>query len=114
VWTICPHASQVGDNYGYNINRKGAIMETMVNIGVRELRDGLSKHLALVKEGETITVTEHGRAIARIVPAGPSKLDELIAQGRVTPAKKPKTPLPPPLKLRDGAAVSDLIADQRR
>lgn len=80
---------------------------------IRELRDGLSKHLALVKQGETITITEHGRPIARIVPAGPSKVDELIAQGLVTPARKPKGPLPPALKLANGATVSDLVAEQQ-
>jgi len=29
-----------------------------VEIGIRELRDGLSKHLALVREGRTLVVTD--------------------------------------------------------
>ncbi|MFM7245856.1 MAG: type II toxin-antitoxin system Phd/YefM family antitoxin, partial [Actinomycetota bacterium] len=37
-------------------------------IGVRELRQYASTYLARVKGGETITVTERGRPIARLVP----------------------------------------------
>ena len=88
-------------------------MDDMVNVGVRELRDGLSRHLATVKAGKTVTVTEHGHVIARIVPAGLSKLDELIAQGIVTPAEMRMTPLPLPVVPKTGAIVSDLIAEQR-
>lgn len=86
-------------------------MSVMVNVGVRELRDGLSKHLALVKNGETITVTEHGKPIARIVPPGDSVIERLIAEGRITPAKHPKRPARPPVI---EAMVSDLIDEQRR
>ena len=39
-----------------------------MDVGVRELRDRLSHHLASVKEGHSITVTDHGRPVARIVP----------------------------------------------
>ncbi|MDX6294503.1 MAG: hypothetical protein QOH50_3578, partial [Kribbellaceae bacterium] len=39
-----------------------------MSIGIRELRDGLSRHLAEVRAGHTITITDHGRPIARIVP----------------------------------------------
>ena len=31
-----------------------------MEIGIRELRDGLSRHLDVVREGGTITVTDHG------------------------------------------------------
>ena len=36
-----------------------------MQVGVRELRDGLSKHLAEVRAGHTVTVTDHGRPIAQ-------------------------------------------------
>jgi prevent-host-death family protein len=39
-------------------------------VGVRELRQNLSKYLDRVKAGETLTVTERGREVARIVPSG--------------------------------------------
>jgi len=39
-------------------------------VGVRELRQNLSKHLARVKVGQSLLVTERGAVVARLVPAG--------------------------------------------
>jgi prevent-host-death family protein len=39
-------------------------------VGVRELRQNLSKYLDRVKDGDDLVVTEHGRVVARLVPAG--------------------------------------------
>lgn len=66
---------------------------TRAAVGVRDLRDHLSAYLERVKAGETITVTEHGRPIARLVRDEPPSalLLELAAQGRVTLATKPRT-----------------------
>lgn len=84
-----------------------------MEVGVRALRDGLSKHLAEVRKGHTVTVTDHGRAIARIVPVDqPTSLERLVAEGRVRPAQRRKRPAPEPLDV--GATVSDLVAEQRR
>jgi len=84
-----------------------------VSIGVRELRDTLSRQLAEVQAGHIITVTDHGRPIARIVPIGvPTKLEQLIADGKVTPATVRKGPRPQPVSA--AGTVSDLIDQQRR
>jgi len=40
-------------------------------VGIRELRQNLSKYLERVKQGETLAVTERGHEIARLVPSGP-------------------------------------------
>lgn len=40
-------------------------------VGIRELRQNLSKYLERVKRGETLTVTERGHEIARLVPSRP-------------------------------------------
>lgn len=85
----------------------------MGDVGVRELRDGLSRHLAAVRSGHTITVTDHGRPVARIIPVGlPTTLERLVAEGKVTPARQREQPLPP--AIATAGAVSDLIDDQRR
>ncbi len=42
----------------------------MTTIGVRELSHHTSRYLAQVKAGKAITITEHGRPIATISPAG--------------------------------------------
>ena len=52
-------------------------------VGVRELRDNLSRYLDRVKAGTEVVVTEHGVPIAYLVPrARSSKLAEMIAAGR--------------------------------
>jgi prevent-host-death family protein len=84
-----------------------------MQVGVRELRDGLSRHLAAVREGHTITITDHGRPVARIVPVVvPTKLEQLIAAGKVTPARARKRGRPQPIT--STGTVSDLIEQQRR
>ncbi len=85
----------------------------MTDVGVRELRDSLSRHLAMVRERQTITVTDHGRPVARIVPVGvPTKLEQLVASGNVTPASRRKGIRPAPVTSR--GLVSDLVEQQRR
>ena len=84
-----------------------------MNVGVRELRNGLSRHLAEVRAGRTVTVTDHGRPIARIVPVDRlTRLEQLLAEGKVRPAQLPKKLAPEPVRVE--GSVSDLISDQRR
>jgi prevent-host-death family protein len=40
-------------------------------VGVRELRQNLSRYLKRVKEGETLVVTERGKEVARLTPSHP-------------------------------------------
>jgi prevent-host-death family protein len=44
-------------------------MRATKSVGVRELRQNLSRYLERVKEGETLTVTERGHEVARLVPS---------------------------------------------
>jgi prevent-host-death family protein len=60
-----------------------------VTVGIRKFRENQSHYLDLVKEGrEMVVITERGKPVARL--QGPSNLERLIAEGRVTPASKPK------------------------
>ena len=34
-----------------------------MDVGVRDLQDGLSRYLSSVRDGHTITVTDHGRPL---------------------------------------------------
>ena len=82
--------------------------------GVRDLRDHLSRYLAQVRDGAEVTVTDHGHAVARLVPLQqPRTLDRLIAEGLVTPARTPKRTRTAQPITADGT-VSDLVAEQRR
>ena len=53
-------------------------------VGVRELRQNLSKYLRRVERGEHLEVTERGRPVAVLAPLGESgtPLARLIAGGR--------------------------------
>jgi prevent-host-death family protein len=46
-------------------------ISTGKTVGVRELRQNLSRYLERVKDGETLTVTERGHEVARLVPSRP-------------------------------------------
>lgn len=68
-------------------------------VGVRELRQNLSVYLRRVKDGEALEVTERGETVAELVPVRRrplSILDQLIAEGKATPAQGDHRLLPPP------------------
>lgn len=58
----------------------------MDRVGVRELRQNLSRYLAEVKDGETFVVTERGVEVARLSPSGPedSPIARLVAERGAT------------------------------
>jgi prevent-host-death family protein len=60
-------------------------------VGLRDLRHHTSEVLARVRHGETVDVTEHGRLIARIVPAGEREPTPVLAPG----GDRPGDPGPP-------------------
>lgn len=82
--------------------------------GIKELRDHLSRYLEVVRDGHEVTVTDHGKAVARLVPLDrPRPLDRLVAEGLATTATTRKRSR----SLRGIAAkgtVSDLVAEQRQ
>jgi prevent-host-death family protein len=84
-----------------------------MDIGIREFRDGLSRHLDEVREGRTITITDHGKPVAQLVPIQTQTvLQRLIEEGKVTPGRRRKRRTPTPIKT--AGTVSDLIDEQRR
>ena len=46
-----------------------------MTVGAYEAKTHLSRLLEQVEGGETITITKHGRAVAKLVPAGPPARD---------------------------------------
>lgn len=58
----------------------------MNRVGVRELRQNLSRYLAKVKAGDSFVVTERGREVARLTPSGPedSPIARLVAERGAT------------------------------
>lgn len=83
-------------------------------VGVRELRQNLSKYLRRVERGERLEVTEHGRPVAVLGPLGEpeSPLARLVAAGRVTPPRRDLLELLPP-KGRSSTRTSDALLEER-
>lgn len=91
-------------------NRRNGAVEA----GVRELRDHLSRHLSIVRDGHEVTVTDHGTAVARLVPLDqPRTIDRLVREGLISHPAHHKRPRTTP-RARSHGTVSDLVADQRR
>lgn len=91
-------------------------MASNQQVGVRELRQNLSKYLRRVSEGESFEVTEHGQPVAILapLPGRNSALERLMASGRVVPARLDLAELgPPPDRPRD-MPISEALAEQRR
>ncbi|MFY9345357.1 MAG: type II toxin-antitoxin system prevent-host-death family antitoxin [Planctomycetota bacterium] len=87
----------------------------MRSIGLRELRQHASRYLRLVQSGQSLQVTDRGRAIALLVPIPDgSTLERLVAAGRAETADGDLLELGPPLKPAKGAALpSKLLAAAR-
>lgn len=88
----------------------------MTRIGVRELRQHASRYLEQVKAGEVVEVTERGKLVALLVSPSPAVAvrDQLIASGRLVPAKSAFR-LPERRKLVHGESTgSEVLAELRR
>lgn len=83
-------------------------------VGIRHLRDHLSKYLELVAAGAEVTVTDRGKPVARLVPHAPSRLDRLIELGIAHPPRRPKRPAAEIQRVKVIGNVSELISEQRR
>jgi prevent-host-death family protein len=85
-------------------------------VGIRELRQNLSVYVRRVREeGCAYEVTERGEPVARLTPLTdrPSSLiEQMVADGRITPATRRIDDLPPPVRLR-GRRLSELLQEMR-
>ncbi len=93
----------------------------MASAGIRDLKNNLSRYIRRVAAGERITVTDHGRAVAELVPpivatvgTGGSRYQELVAAGLVRPPVEDGDPLAdwPAIRLPRGT-VRGLIDEDR-
>jgi prevent-host-death family protein len=70
------------------------------SVGVGELRQNLSKYLKRVAAGERLVVTDRNKPVAELgpPPSTGSRVDELIAEGKVKPPKRRRLPGEPLLE----------------
>ena len=92
----------------------------MLTIGVKEMKNNLSRFLARVKQGEEVVITERGKPIARIVKesdAGSTvyaALSDLVEKGIVMlPAKSLGVEAPTAIEAT-GKRVSEMVVEDRR
>ncbi|HEU0155207.1 MAG TPA: type II toxin-antitoxin system prevent-host-death family antitoxin [Stellaceae bacterium] len=96
----------------------------MRTVGLKVLKNKLSEYVRLAAAGETVVVTDRGRAVAEI---GPPHQDLRLGEGRplsafelrgmregwLTPAKV-RDGSPPPSKPVEGLTFEQLMADLER
>jgi prevent-host-death family protein len=86
----------------------------MKTVGVRALKQNASAVIAEVVGGESMIVTDRGRAVARLVPIAGGVVQSLIAAGLARPAQCSATDLGKPLKHRAGEPrFQDVLAEMR-
>jgi prevent-host-death family protein len=84
----------------------------MTDVGVRELKQHLSKYLDRAEQGEVLRVTERGRPKALLGPLpGRARIDGGIAEGWITPGSGER--LPPVRRFSSSGRVLDALAEDR-
>ena len=89
---------------------------THLYVGVRELKNRLSKYLREVKKGRSIVITEHGKPIGQIIPQSSSLDDRVEMQinaGLVEWNGKKLVHSEPAVVNRSSRLVSDILVDMR-
>ena len=86
-------------------------------VGVREIRQNLSKYLKRVEEGETFEVTDHGRPVATLGPVRRTHsptLERLAAQGwAILGTGENLADIGEPIELPEGPTASEILDELR-
>lgn len=89
----------------------------MEKIGIRELKENLSRYMKKVKTGEKIIVTDRKKEIAIIMPLGKKdkeeKVYQLIQQGMASWSGEKPAGMPRRV-VAYGKSVSDAVVEDRR
>ena len=90
----------------------------MIVTGVAQLKAKLSEYLARVRAGEDVLITDHGRPVAKIVPAVTDEehLAELERKGliRVGTMRLPEGFFDLPRPTIEGPSLAETVIEERR
>lgn len=94
----------------------------MINAGVKEIKNNLSRYLAAVKSGDEVIITERGKPIARIIREKPdaksirAALAPLVKDGLISlpSTRLKKKPILSPQHPVSGTPVSEMVIEDRR
>lgn len=85
----------------------------MRTVGIRDLKDNLSRYVRAAEAGETLLISDRERVVARLAPATSASAGEadplagLVRRGLLTPAKDP--PGPPPDAPRGTLTLDEVL-----
>lgn len=82
----------------------------MAEVGIRALKQNASAVVAAAAAGESVTITEHGRPVAQLVPIARTRVRALIESGRARAAHRSLADMPPP---EPGPELSVALRDAR-
>jgi prevent-host-death family protein len=88
----------------------------MRSVGLKTLKNKLSEYVRIAAAGETVVITDRGRAVAEIVPPrreAESVIERGIREGWITPAKRDAN-WPPRGKPVPRLTFEQLMADLAR
>jgi prevent-host-death family protein len=93
----------------------------MVTVASKELKNRLGRYLQMVKEGQTVRITDRGTPIGCILPlAKPAQAQEfaqlsrLLAAGGITLGTGKLRKRWKPAQLKAGPSTAEMIAEERR
>ena len=87
-----------------------ATLKHMAEVGIRALKQNASAVVAEAAAGETVTITDRGRPVARMSAIPKSRLRGLIDEGHARPARNKLVDLPAP---EPGPDVSVALLETR-
>jgi prevent-host-death family protein len=85
------------------------------DVGVRELRQNLSKYLRRVTSGSTLRVLDRGRPVAVLAPLpdNDDALDRMVRERRAIPATRDLLEIEPLSRRRSGPTLTRTLEDSR-
>ncbi len=94
----------------------------MKTASISQAKNRFSEYVDLVRQGETVLITDRNRPVMRMVPleqgtpeSDASWLADLERKGIIRRAQKPPMKrLPPPVKLPAGVSVLEALLEERR
>ena len=85
-------------------------------VGIRELKSRLSEYLRRVKAGETITITDRGQPVGRIVPTSQpleQRIGAMVDAGLACWDGRALPHIAPPAQTESGHSVAEIIVQDR-
>lgn len=86
-------------------------------VSVHELKERLSHYLRMVREGETVVVTQRGVPVVRLVPVGRTleqQLKSLRDAGIIEWSGEKMQLSPPSSRASQGKSVAEILVEDRR